>query len=205
MLPRRLPGVAKHVTTVTVNRMAIAWILLSSRLPREPSRLRLAIWRRLKRLGAVLIHDAVWVLPADARTREALEWLAEEIEEQGGTAWVWEATGLAAEQDRRAVERFRTEAEARYAEIGASAQAIRDAALRGRRRGRRHPASPVVLAHAVRQLRGLERALRLERRRDYFQAAGREVASARVSGAIAELETMESGVLGKGASRALGD
>lgn len=198
-------GVAKHVTVVTVDLMAIAWILLSSRLPREPSRLRLAIWRRLKRLGAVLIHDAVWVLPADARTREAFEWLAEEIEEQGGTAWVWEAAGLAAEQDRRAVERFRTEAEARYAEIGASAQAIRDAAHRGRRRGRRHPASPVVLAHAVRQLRGLERALRLERRRDYFQAAGREVASARVSGAIAELETMESGALGKGASRALGD
>src|SRR6476469_8732675 len=127
----------------------VAWILLSSRLPREPSRLRLAIWRRLKRVGAVLIHDAVWVLPADAKTREAFEWLAEEIEEQGGTAWVWEAAGLSAEQDRKAVERFRTEAEARYAEIGASAQAIRDAALRGRRRGRRHPASPVVLAHAV--------------------------------------------------------
>ena len=83
---------------VTIYSMAaIAWILLSSRLPREPSRLRLAIWRRLKRLGAVLIHDAVWMLPADAKTREAFEWLAEEIEEQGGTAWVWEAAGLSAD------------------------------------------------------------------------------------------------------------
>jgi hypothetical protein len=184
----------------------IAWILLSSRLPREPSRLRLAIWRRLKRLGAVLIHDAVWVLPADAKTREAFEWLAEEIEEQGGTAWVWEAAGFAPQQDRKAVERFRTEAEARYAEIGASARALRDAALRGRRRGgRRRPASPVALAHAVRQLRGLERALRLERRRDYFHAAGRDVASAQVSGAIAELEAEESAWAGKGTNRALGD
>jgi hypothetical protein len=91
----------------------VSWILLSSRVPREPTRLRLAIWRRLKRLGAVLIHDAVWVLPADAKTREAFEWLAEEIEEQGGTAWVWEAAGLSPAQDRDAVELFRREADAR--------------------------------------------------------------------------------------------
>jgi hypothetical protein len=76
---------AVTVTNVTLATMAQAtWILLSSRLPREPSRLRLSIWRRLKRIGAVLLHDSVWILPADAKTREAFEWLAEEIEEQGG-------------------------------------------------------------------------------------------------------------------------
>src|SRR5947207_3601298 len=117
MFPPSGPGVAEYVTVVTVCLMApITWILLSSRLPREPSRLRLAVWRRLKRLGAVLIHDAVWMLPADAKTREAFEWLAEEIEEQGGTAWVWEAVGLSGAQDRAAVESFRREADARYAE-----------------------------------------------------------------------------------------
>jgi hypothetical protein len=62
----------------------LVWVALSYRLPREPSRPRLAVWRRLKRLGAVVLHDSVWVLPADAKTREAFEWLAEEIEEQGG-------------------------------------------------------------------------------------------------------------------------
>jgi hypothetical protein len=185
---------------------SFAWILLSSRLPREPSRLRLAIWRRLKRLGAVLIHDAVWMLPADAKTQEAFEWLAEEIEEQGGTAWVWEAAGLSAAQDRAGVESFRREADGRYAEIGASAEAIRDATLRGRRRGGRRLQVPqAALAHALRQLRGLERALRLERRRDYFRAAGRNEAAALVSRAIAELEAHGTAVVGKGASRALGD
>jgi hypothetical protein len=181
-----------------------AWILLSSRLPREPSRLRLAIWRRLKRVGAVLIHDAVWMLPADAKTREAFEWLAEEIEEQGGTAWVWEAAGISPAQERETVELFRREADARYTEIAASAQAIRDAVLRGRRRsGRRRLSPPAALAHAVRQLRGLERALRIERRRDYFRAASRESASAIVSGAIAELEASQPPW--EGGSRALGD
>ena len=183
----------------------LPWILLSSRVPREPTRLRLAIWRRLKRQGAVLVHDAVWMLPADARTREAFEWLAEEIEEQGGTAWVWEAAGLSPAQDRDAVALFRREADARYAEIGASARAIRDAALRGRRRGQRaRPPASAERAHAVRQLRGLERALRLERRRDYFRAAGRAAAAALVDEAIAELEG-RAATEAEGAERALGD
>jgi hypothetical protein len=181
---------------------SLSWILLSSRVPREPTRLRLAIWRRLKRLGAILVHDAVWMLPADPRTREALEWLAEEIEEQAGTAWVWEATGLSPAQDREAVERFRQEADARYAEIGASARAIRDAALGGRRRGKRARSHPAERGHAVRQLRGLERALRLERRRDYFRAPGRSFAATLVGEAITELEGR---VAPEEASRALGD
>ncbi|HKT61324.1 MAG TPA: Chromate resistance protein ChrB [Gemmatimonadales bacterium] len=184
------------------------WILLNSRLPREPSRLRLGVWRRLRRLGAVLIHDAVWVLPADAKTREACEWLAEEIEEHGGTAWVWEAGGLSTAQDRALVELFRREADARYAEIASSAKAIRDATLRGRRRGRRARVKDAdALSHALRQLRGLERALRLEARRDYFRAGGRGPAVAAVADAIAELEAqlLRMQPSGKGALHALGD
>jgi hypothetical protein len=182
-------------------------MLLSSRLPREPSRLRLGVWRRLRRLGAVLIHDAVWVLPADARTREAYEWLAQEIEEQGGTAWVWEAGGSTV-QDRALVELFRRDADGRYAEIAASAQGIRSVGLRGRRRGRPVPAKDAEpLGHALRQLRGLERALRLESRRDFFRADGRRSAAAAVAGAIAALEAQASRIQSgrKGALHALGD
>ena len=183
-----------------------SWVLLSSRLPREPSRLRLAVWRRLKRLGAVLLHDAVWVLPADAQIREAFDWLAEEIEERGGTVWMWEAESLSPEQDGQVVELFRREADARYGELGNSARAIRDATLRGRRRGARAPApTPALLAQALRQLRGLERALRLERRRDYFRAAGRAAAAAEVSAAIADLQARRTSLRDEGAARALGD
>lgn len=164
-------------------------MLLSSRLPREPSRLRLAVWRRLKRLGAILIHDAVWVLPADAKTREAFEWLAEEIEEQGGTAFVWEVHGLDAKQDQEIVRRFRVEADARYAAIASSAEAVRRSGIGGKTR--RRPRTPERIHQALRQLRGLERALRLERRRDYFRASGRTGADAAVQNAIEALEARE--------------
>jgi hypothetical protein len=163
------------------------------------------VWRRLKRLGAVLLHDALWVLPADAKTREAFEWLAQEIEEQGGTALVWEAASLSAQQDREIVEQFRGNADARYAEIGATAQAIRDATLRGRRRGPRvRPPAPAMVTQALRQLRGLERALRLERRRDYFRSPGRATAATVVGVAIAELEAQASDQAGETGSTCCG-
>jgi DNA-binding transcriptional regulator PaaX len=68
------------------------WLLLHYKLPTEPSARRVSVWRKLKRLGAALLHDAVWVLPATERTREQLQWLAAEIVELEGEALVWEAT-----------------------------------------------------------------------------------------------------------------
>jgi hypothetical protein len=164
------------------------WVLLSSRLPRAPSRLRLGVWRRLRRLGALLLHDSVWVLPAAEETREAFEWLAEEIAEQGGTAFVWEASSLDEPQNRELVRRFRAEADARYAALAQSARDLARAARRARPRAasRERPAT-------LRQLRGLERALRLERRRDYFRAAGRTKASATVTAALEALDIARPG------------
>jgi ChrB-like protein len=162
---------------------ALRWVLLSSRLPREPSRLRLAVWRRLRGSGAVLLHDAVWVLPTGAKTREAFEWLAEEIVEQGGSAFVWEAGSMEPAQDRELIRRFRAEADARYAAIARSARDF----LRGITRPRAR-AVPTHSRRIPRQLAGLDRALRLERGRDYFRAAGRHQAQAAVDAVIAALE-----------------
>jgi hypothetical protein len=181
------------------------WVLLSSRLPREPSRLRLAVWRRLRRIGAVLVHDAVWVLPADPATREAFEWLAEEIEEQGGTAFIWEAAGLSSSQDDHLVDLFRRDADGRYAEIEATARAISSSTSRSRSRASRARASAESLrAQAMRQARGLQRALRLERRRDYFRAPGRAAATAAVSEAVAALAARPSPTQERRPANALG-
>ena len=51
---------------------------------REPSTPRITVWRKLKRLGVAQIVDGLVALPLDARTKEQLEWIGDEILEAGG-------------------------------------------------------------------------------------------------------------------------
>ena len=62
---------------------ADSWLLLIYSVPPEPSANRVSIWRKLKRLGARLPHDAVWVLPYATRTTAQLQWLASDIRGTG--------------------------------------------------------------------------------------------------------------------------
>ena len=76
-------------------------MLLVYNVPNKPTSSRLFVWRKLKKLGAILLHDAVWVLPATPHTREQLRWLATEIAELDGEATVWEARqALASDEDK---------------------------------------------------------------------------------------------------------
>ena len=65
------------------------WVLLAYRLPRVPSTPRSTVWRKLKRLGVAQLADGLVALPADARTREALDWIADEVIDHDGEATVW--------------------------------------------------------------------------------------------------------------------
>jgi hypothetical protein len=76
------------------------WVLLAYRMPREPSTPRITIWRKLKRLGVAQLLDGLVALPADARTREQLEWIADEVIEAGGSASVWIGKPGSAAQQR---------------------------------------------------------------------------------------------------------
>ena len=67
------------------------WVLLAYRMPREPSTPRIAVWRKLRKLGALQLVDGLVALPADPATIEAFDWLADEVIEAGGEAWTWRA------------------------------------------------------------------------------------------------------------------
>lgn len=75
-------------------------MLLVYRMPREPSTARVAVWRKLKRLGVAQLSDGVVALPLDARTREQMEWVAQEVTDGGGSAGVWLADPGTDEQER---------------------------------------------------------------------------------------------------------
>jgi hypothetical protein len=67
------------------------WVLLAYRMPREPSTPRIAVWRKLRKLGATQLVDGLVALPSDPATVEAFDWLADEVIEAGGEAWTWRA------------------------------------------------------------------------------------------------------------------
>jgi len=93
------------------------WVLLVYKIPREPTSSRAMVWRKLKRLGALLLHDAVWVLPATAWTREQFQWLSVEIGELGGEAYLWESRLLVNGQAEGLVRQFQSRVETAYQEI----------------------------------------------------------------------------------------
>jgi hypothetical protein len=95
------------------------WLLLVYKVPPDPTARRVYVWRKLKRLGAILLHDAVWVLPPTAYTREQLQWLSTEIVEMTGEALLWEAQ-LLMDQGEALVQQFIEQADAAYREILAS-------------------------------------------------------------------------------------
>src|SRR5438270_9903665 len=128
------------------------WVLLVYRLPRNPSTPRIALWRSLRRLGVVQLADGLVALPLDARTKEQLEWLAEEVSEAGGEASIWVSEAGSAVQERALAARMAEAVAAEYRAVRAAALAAGSAGGAGRRR----------------TLRRLRRDLRAIRARDYF-------------------------------------
>lgn len=97
------------------------WVLLAYRLPREPSTPRVTVWRKLARLGVVQVLDGLVGLPADARTKEQLEWLADEVLEAGGEATIWVGRPGSAEQERTMARRMAESVAADYRSVAAEA------------------------------------------------------------------------------------
>src|SRR5258705_5040803 len=74
------------------------WLLLVYRVPSEPTRLRAAVWRRLKSLGAIYLQNSAAALPASIDAERALRKLRREILDMSGTAVLLSCSVLEGEQ-----------------------------------------------------------------------------------------------------------
>lgn len=135
------------------------WVLLSYRVPREPSTARIALWRRLRKLGVAQIGDGLVALPHDDRTKELLEWHAASVEEAGGDATVWLAEPVGRAMAERLVESMHEARDAEYQALIDEIAASRDG-----------------LTVDGRTLARFRRTLRDINRRDYFLAPLRDAA-----------------------------
>jgi hypothetical protein len=143
-----------------------SWVLLCYRVPREPSTPRITLWRKLKRLGVAQISDGLVGLPADARTREQLEWIAEEAVDAGGSASIWLARPGAMATEAELVAAMSAARAAEYVKIAGEARA----------------ATGLEEVARLAVLRRLRAELARVHRRDYFPPAERDVAGQAVDG-----------------------
>ena len=61
-------------------------LLLLVGVPPTPSSLRVRVWRRLRSLGAVALKRSAYLLPDTPERYEDFQWLAQEIQREGGEA-----------------------------------------------------------------------------------------------------------------------
>jgi hypothetical protein len=66
--------------------MSLALLLLLVGVPPSPSSLRVRVWRRLRALGAVPLKRSAYLLPDTPERYEDFQWLAQEIQREGGDA-----------------------------------------------------------------------------------------------------------------------
>src|SRR5688500_11012419 len=117
------------------------WIALVWRLPSGSSTPRVTTWRNLQRLGAARLTPGAAVLPYREDLQEQLDWIAQEVDNLGGDAWVLPVTGLSESEERLIRERMTADRDAEYRTLEQDA-----VAFRSRRSARSIPADD----HAVR-------------------------------------------------------
>ncbi len=91
------------------------WLLLHYTLSARPSRRRVYIWRKLKALGAVVLQNAIWVLPDTAPTAEHFRWLVTEIQEMHGEASLWRSDLVLGLQESALIQQFKDQVDEEYA------------------------------------------------------------------------------------------
>jgi hypothetical protein len=149
------------------------WILLIHQLAPKPTNLRVRIWRKLQKLGAVAIKNSVYVLPATEQAHEDFHWLKQEIESAGGEASVFRAGSVEGATDEELIAAFRKARDEEFAALAAQLDSL-TGAIREQSRGK-HLWAGRLSAHET-EIDKLHVELERIATNDFFNAAGRAAA-----------------------------
>lgn len=100
------------------------WVLFAYSVPSEPSTRRVALWRKLRGLGALYIQQSVCVVPDTAHFRSGLEGCKALAEDAAGAVWMIAFTPSDEAGAARLLRDFQAIRSAEYAEFGERAEAL---------------------------------------------------------------------------------
>ena len=98
------------------------WLLLLFSLPTNRNTERVAVWRRLKRLGAVPIKTSTYLLPDEPAQYEQFQWLAQQIRDYGGDSTLVRAQEIEGLTKENVIAMFNDARAKNYAELRKSIQ-----------------------------------------------------------------------------------
>src|SRR5215217_6902157 len=99
------------------------WLLLLFRIPASRKAERVAVWRKLKRSGAIQLTTSTYLLPDLPGRDEAFQWLAKEIRDAGGDATLVRARKIEGFSNEKLIELFNSAREKEYAVLNEALRA----------------------------------------------------------------------------------
>ena len=95
----------------------ITWLLLTYKVPAEPTTRRIGLWRRLKALGAVYLQNGVCLLPRTDEHSRRLKMLENDIAGMKGECVLLETVALDRWQEEKVIARFKADRDEQYREF----------------------------------------------------------------------------------------
>src|SRR5512132_228045 len=96
---------------------ATSWLLLLFSLPTNRNTERVAVWRRLKKMGAVQIKTSTYLLPDEPAQYEQFQWLAKQVRDFGGDSTLVRAQEIEGLTKEKVVSFFNAARDKEYVEL----------------------------------------------------------------------------------------
>src|SRR5438445_2122867 len=96
---------------------ALSWRVLIYRVPTDPASKRVAVWRDLKRLGALYLQQCACIFPDIPGVTDEVNQVAAKIPALGGETFLLDVPKLQPEDEVRIIDAFRAQRASEYAEI----------------------------------------------------------------------------------------
>jgi hypothetical protein len=151
--------------SVTGSQGGQRWLVVTIRLPASPSRHRVAVWRELRRIGAVSLGGGVWAAPAAPVFADGLAKVGELVRRAEGTVLTLDARPQAAADEELLLAEFNAARAEEWAEFASECDKFEVEIAKERRIGKLTVAELDEEEHSLDRLRRWSRDLKA---RDIF-------------------------------------
>src|SRR5262245_9720404 len=101
-----------------------SWLLLLYSLPTKRSAVRVAVWRRLKKMGAAQLTTSTYLLPDLPAQHEHFQWLAKQIRDSGGDSTLVRAEEIEGMSEEKVISLFNSARDQEYVALKRALQSL---------------------------------------------------------------------------------